>query len=120
MKVVKKKSGITVIETIVALLIIMIVIPIATTLVSATNNSFAIRKSKNNINIISYCVIEELKYNYTIDEIKSELVEGKIALETGSDFLEKIRFKDLFTFNRGNNIEIRLGNKISEDSLYIL
>ena len=114
-----KKRGITIVETIVALLIIIMSIPIATILISKSQDSVVMRRSKYDIDSISYCIMEELKYNYTIDEIKSKSKNNTILLSYNENFLENIKTKELFSFPEGNDIRITLKNNISDKSLYL-
>ena len=114
-----KKNGITIVETIVALLIIIMIIPIATVLINKSYEARALRKSKYNIDSVSYCIMEELKYNYTIDEIKAKSKNNAILLTYEENFLEDIRSKELFNFAEGSDIRIDIENTISTESLYI-
>ena len=114
-----KKNGITIVETIVALLIIIMIIPIATVLINKSYEARALRRSKYNIDSVSYCIMEELKYNYTIDEIKAKSKNNAILLTYEENFLEDIRSKELFNFAEGSDIRIDIENTISTESLYI-
>ena len=114
-----KKAGITIIETMVALMIVTGLIPIATSIAVNGIRSFEIRNNEEEIERVIFCVMEEIKYNYSIDELKNRAINDAIKLEYNDEFLKELVSEDLLDFPKGEDIRILIGDKVSDDSINI-
>lgn len=114
-----KKAGITIIETVVALMIVTCLIPIATSIIVNSIESFEIRNNEEELERVMFCIMEEIKYNYTIDELESRAIDKTIKLEYKDDFLKQLSTKELLSFPNGESIKILIGDKVSHDSINI-
>ena len=63
-----------------------------------------------------YAVIQELKYNYTIEEILEKSKNYKINIKKNDEFLEKLIETKLFEMPLGEDIVITIDN-VKEDCL---
>lgn len=105
-----KKHGTTLIEVIVSIAIIIVIITICAKVNIKTNDSFKLRAEYEELNRLNYCIMQEVKYNYTISEVTDALPDNYLELENSEDFLEKLLNKPLFDFPRGDDIKIYIIN----------
>ena len=121
----KKYKGSTIIEVLAGLMILMI----ASTMVMAS--SIAASKSKirretyEKLNRVSYCVMNEIKYNYSYDEINKIILQynleninkNSIEFKYTEDILEKLTTTEFFNLDNGNDIKLEVISKDNENKI---
>lgn len=105
-----KKKGITLVETVVSLMILMMVITIFVTLVKDYNININTRRIKERLSRLSYCIMNELKYNYTKEEIMLQSSNNKIGLKNYDNILDDLKIRSLLELDRGSGVEISFNN----------
>lgn len=113
-----KKKGVTLIETIVSMMILTLIITILVSLVKDYKISLKARITKEKLSRISYCIMNEIKYNYSIESVKQQANNNIINIKNYDDILEELKYRNLFELDYGNGIEILVNNDI-DDSLKI-
>lgn len=113
-----KKKGVTLVETVVSLMILMMVITMFVKIVRDYNININTRRIKERLNRLSYCVMNELKYNCTKEEIRLQSSNNKIGLKNYENILDDLKNRSLLTLDRGNGVEIFFNNN-TNDSLKI-
>lgn len=101
-----KKKGVTLVETIVSLMILMVIITLFVTLVEDYTINLKTRITKEKLSRLSYCIMNELKYNYTKEDILLLTDDNKIELKNYDGIMEDLKYKNLFQLDRGNGITI--------------
>lgn len=109
-----KNKGVTLIETIVSLMILMLVMTMFATLVKDYNLNIHERRVKERLSRLSYCIMNELKYNFTKENIMFQSNNNKIELKNYENILEDLKYKSLFGLDRGNGITVLFNNKQDE------
>ncbi|MGL5085497.1 MAG: hypothetical protein ACRC68_07230 [Clostridium sp.] len=111
----KKYDGNVLIESIVSLMILGITLLIAMTSIINMNKSNNKRNAYGEINRVSYSIMNELKYNYSYEEIKTEINRlnrlgsgNYIGIKYSRDILEKLTTVELFSLERSNEIKIEV------------
>ena len=69
----RKHKGSMLIEVLVALMILMIASMMAMTSAIAANKSKIRRNKYEEANRVAYCIMNEIKYNYTYEEVKLKM-----------------------------------------------
>ena len=105
-----KKKGVTLIETIVSLMILMLVVTLFLTIVKEYNTNLHARKVKERLSRLSYCIMNELKYNCTKENIISQSSNNKIQLKNYDDILDDLKYKSLFELEKGDGITVLFNN----------
>ena len=82
-----KKKGNILLETIVAVNIILAVFLIVTSLIDNNIESFFKRRKIEEANRIIYCVMQEVKYNLTLEELLNLTKEKELKLKLYDNFL---------------------------------
>ena len=121
----KKKKGNMILESIVALMILMIASMMALTSTVALTKSKVRREYYEELNRVSYCIMNEIKYNYSYDEIKNEImgtnvsnVNGEyLGLKYTNNILDNLLTKNLLELERGDNIKIQVISSEREDKI---
>ena len=113
-----KRKGVNLIETIVSLMILMVVITLFVTIIRDYNTNINTRKIKERLSRLSYCVMNELKYNRTKEEIILQSNNNKIQLRNYENILDDLKDRSLLELDRGNGVEISFKN-IEDNSLEI-
>ncbi|SCJ54661.1 Uncharacterised protein [uncultured Clostridium sp.] len=113
-----KKKGVTLVETVVSLMILMMVITMFVTIVKDYNININTRRIKERLSRLSYCVMNELKYNCTKEEIMLQSSNNKIGLKNYENILDDLKNRSLLELDRGNGVEIFFNNN-TNDSLKI-
>lgn len=113
-----KKKGVTLVETVVSLMILMMVITMFVKIVRDYNININTRRIKERLNRLSYCVMNELKYNCTKEEIRLQSSNNKIGLKNYENILDDLKNRSLLSLDRGNGVEIFFNNN-TNDSLKI-
>ena len=113
-----KKKGVTLVETVVSLMILMMVIPTFVKIVRDYNININTRRIKERLNRLSYCVMNELKYNCTKEEIRLQSSNNKIGLKNYENIFDDLKNRSLLSLDRGNGVEIFFNNN-TNDSLKI-
>lgn len=106
-----KKKGVTLIEVVVSISILILVISIWTSLVVKTNKSFKIRQEEEEVNRVTYSIMQEVKYNHTMEEVIDILKDGYLGLKKDENLLSKLQSSSLFNLDEGNDIKIYMINR---------
>lgn len=113
-----KRKGVSLIETIVSLMILMVVITLFVTIIRDYNTNINTRRIKERLSRLSYCVMNELKYNCTKEEIILQSNNNKIELRNYENILDDLKDRSLLELDRGDGVEISFKN-IEDNSLEI-
>ena len=114
-----KKKGNILLETIVAVNIILGVFLIVTSLIKKNIESFFKRRKIEEANRIIYCVMQEVKYNLTLDELLNLTKEKELKLKLYDNFLIDISNTNLELMPKGNEIVIKAVNTDDPDKIEI-
>lgn len=114
-----KKKGNILLETIVAVNIILGVFLIVTSLINKNIESFFKRRKIEEANRIIYCVMQEVKYNLTLDELLNLTKEKELKLKLYDNFLIDISNTNLELMPKGNEIVIKAVNTDDPDKIEI-
>lgn len=114
----KKKANIL-IETIVGINIILVMFLIVTLLINDNRKSVLKRKEIEEANRVIYCIMQEIKYNMTLEEVLNETNKKEFYLDNYDDFLLDLSSKDLISMRRGNDIFVNSVKTEDEDKLYV-
>lgn len=114
-----KKKGNILLETIVAVNIILAVFLIVTSLIDNNIESFFKRRKIEEANRIIYCVMQEVKYNLTLDELLNLTKEKEFKLKLYDNFLIDISNTNLELMPKGNEIVIKAVNTDDPDKIEI-
>lgn len=114
-----KKKGNILLETIVAVNIILGVFLIVTSLIDNNIESFFKRRKIEEANRIIYCVMQEVKYNLTLDELLNLTKEKEFKLKLYDNFLIDISNTNLELMPKGNEIVIKAVNTDDPDKIEI-
>ena len=114
-----KKKGNILLETIVAVNIILGVFLIVTSLIDNNIESFLKRRKIEEANRIIYCVMQEVKYNLTLDELLNLTKEKEFKLKLYDNFLIDISNTSLELMPKGNEIVIKAVNTDDPDKIEI-
>lgn len=121
----KKKKGNMILESIVALMILMIASMMALTSTVAVTKSKVRREYYEELNRVSYCIMNEIKYNYSYDDIKNEIMGTNVSNVDGeylgfkytNNILDNLLTKNLLELERGDNIKIQVISSEREDKI---
>lgn len=114
-----KKKGNILLETIVAVNIILGVFLIVTSLINKNIESFFKRRKIEEANRIIYCVMQEVKYNLTLEELLNLTKEKELKLKLYDNFLIDISNTNLELMPKGNEIVIKAVNTDDPDKIEI-
>ena len=114
-----KKKGNILLETIVAVNIILAVFLIVTSLIDNNIESFFKRRKIEEANRIIYCVMQEVKYNLTLDELLNLKKKKEFKLKLYDNFLIDISNTNLELMPKGNEIVIKAVNTDDPDKIEI-
>ena len=103
-----KKKGSIFIETIVGVNIILSMFLIVALLIGENIKSSFRRKEIEEANRIIYCIMQEVKYNMTIEDILGLTNTSDLGLEIYDDFIFDLSGWDLGAMPKGNEIIIKV------------
>ena len=109
-----KRKGVTLIETIISLMILTVIITLFVTQVKDYSINLYTRITKEKLSRVSYCIMNELKYNYTKENILEQSNSNRIELRNYDDILEDLKYKDLLELDRGDGIIISFNDGDNE------
>ena len=115
---IKRKKGSTLIEIIVGLAIISILITISINIVINNNKVIESRKAVLKSQYILYCVMQEIKYNFTTEEINN-LLGSQTVYISSDNFFERIINTNLFELRDKSDIKIQLINSDEKGTIKI-
>lgn len=124
----KRHKGNVLMESIVSLMILGIALVITMTSIISVNKSNNKRVAYEEINRVCYSIMNEVKYNYSYNQIKDEinrLGSGNcINIKYSNDILEKLSTVELFSLERSNDIRIEVVavdniNKIVQIKIFV-
>ena len=102
-----KKKGSIFIETIVGVNIILSMFLIVALLIGENIKSSFRRKEIEEANRIIYCIMQEVKYNMTMEEILALTNTSDLKLEVYDDFIFDLSRCDLGAMPKGDEIMIK-------------
>lgn len=110
-----RRRGNTLIETIIAVNIILMMFLIVTMLIASNRANYYKRVKIEEGSRIVYCIMQEIKYNISIDEIMGEKEVEYISLKYDEEFLKILTIKSLMSMDSGNDICISINKKSDEE-----
>lgn len=118
---IKKNNGNTIVEVLVALTILMIASMMLTTSVIEANRSNIKRDMYEEVDRISYSIMNEIKYNYTYTQFNNEMKKNNnnnsIGFKYREDLLNKLIKNNLFELERGNDIVLEILSSESDNKI---
>ena len=102
-----RKKGCIFIETIVGVNIILSMFLVVALLIGENIKSSFRREEIEESNRIIYCIMQEIKYNTTLEEILYLTNTGNLELENYDEFLVDLSSYDLEEMQKGNDIVIK-------------
>ena len=102
-----RKKGSILIETIVGVNIILSMFLVVALLIGENIKSSFRREEIEEANRIIYCIMQEIKYNTTIEEILYLTNTGDLKLENYDEFLVDLSSYDLEAMPKGDEIVIK-------------
>lgn len=112
MKVIKKK-GIMLLECMLSIFIILITIISFAGVNKEDVNSFKSRNEVRENNILMNNIINEIKFNTTIDELENKLIGNKIVIGIGENILSDLKTKDVLNIKDNFNKKVIEVEKVS-------
>lgn len=114
-----KKRGSILIESIVGVSIILSMFLIVSLLISENIKSTFRREKIEEAHRIIYCIMQEVKYNYTLEEILSLTNKDNLKLKNYDDFLVDLSKIDLYKMPKGEDIIIKSTSTEDEEKLEV-
>ena len=114
-----RKKGSILIETIVGVNIILSMFLVVALLIGENIKSSFRREEIEESNRIIYCIMQEIKYNTTIEEILYLTNTGDLKLENYDEFLVDLSSYDLEAMPKGDEIVIKAIPTEDENKLKI-
>ena len=114
-----RKNGSIFIETIVGVSIILSIFLIVSLLIGENTKSSFRREEIEKSNRIIYCIMQEIKYNMTLEEILYLTNTGDLKLENYDEFLLDLSSFDLESMPKGNEIIIKTIPTEDEDKIEV-
>lgn len=112
-----KKRGNTIIEIIVAVNIILMMFLIVAMLIASNRANYYKRGRLEDGSRIVYCIMQEIKYNMSIDEIMGEKEVEYISLKYDEEFLKNLTIKSLMSMESGSDIVISINKKSDNEEV---
>ena len=109
-----KKKGSTLIETIVAVNIIMMMFLVVTMLIASNRANYYKRRKIEEASRVVYCIMQEIKYNISMNEIIDENEIEYLSLRYDEDILKNLTTKSLTSMDFGSDIFIFINKKSDE------
>lgn len=114
-----RKKGSIFIETIVGVSIILSIFLIVSLLISENIKSSFRREEMEESNRIIYCIMQEIKYNMTLEEILYLTNTNDLKLENYDEFLLDLSSLDLRSMPKGDEIIIKTIPTGDEDKIEV-
>lgn len=114
------KKGSVFIDTIVGVSIILSIFLIVSLLIGENIKTSYIRKEMEESNRIIYCIMQEIKYNITLEEILNLTNTDDLKLDNYDEFLLDISTLDLRAMPKGNEIIIKTIPTEDENKIEVL
>ena len=99
-----KSKGTTLLETMVSVMILTIIITIFYNLTFHNNVESQRRKLNEEISRVVFCIMQEIKYNYTVEEVKEFAMGDGLNIAYYEDLLMDLIKKPLTAIEKGNDI----------------
>lgn len=112
-----KKKGSTLIETIVAVNIIMIMFLVVTMLIASNRANYCKRRKIEEASRVVYCIMQEIKYNISMNEIIDENEMEYLSLRYDEDILKNLTTKSLTSMDFGSDIFIFINKKSDNEEI---
>ena len=114
-----RKKGSIFIETIVGISIILSIFLIVSLLIGENIKSSFRREEMEESNRIIYCIMQEIKYNMTLEEILYLTNTNDLKLENYDEFLLDLSSLDLRSMPKGDEIIIKTIPTEDEDKIEV-
>ena len=114
-----KKEGSIFIETIVGVNIILAIFLVVALLIGENIKSSFRREEIEESNRIIYCIMQEIKYNSTLEEIIDLTNKNSLELQNYDEFLFDLSDLDLEQMPKGNDIIITTTPTEDEDKIKV-
>ena len=114
-----RKKGSIFIETIVGVSIILSIFLIVSLLIGENIKSSFRREEMEESNRIIYCIMQEIKYNMTLEEILYLTNTNDLKLENYDEFLLDLSSLDLRSMPKGDEIIIKTIPTEDEDKIEV-
>lgn len=114
-----RKKGSIFIETIVGVSIILSIFLIVSLLIGENIKSSFRREEMEESNRIIYCIMQEIKYNMTLEEILHLTNKDDLKLENYDGFLLDLSTLDLGAMSKGDEIIIKTIPTGDEDKIEV-
>lgn len=108
------KKGSTIVESIVSLSIILISVTIAIQISIITSKSIKFREEKEKANRVAYAIENEIKYNFTMNDVKNIFSDSNLNFKYRDDIIEFLSKNSLLLLENGENIIIE---KLREETI---
>ena len=112
-----KKKGSTLIETIVAVNIIMMMFLVVTMLIASNRANYYKRRKIEEASRVVYCIMQEIKYNISMNEIIDENEMEYLSLRYDEDILKNLTTKSLTSMDFGSDIFIFINKKSDNEEI---
>ncbi len=114
-----KKRGSILIETIVGVSIILSMFLVVSLLISENIKSEFMREKTEEAHRIIYCIMQEVKYNSTLEKILNLTNKENLKLKNYDNFLVDLSNTDLDKMPKGEDIIIKSKHSEDEEKLEI-
>ena len=112
-----KKKGSTLIETIVAVNIIMMMFLVVTMLIASNRANYYKRRKIEEASRVVYCIMQEINYNISMNEIIDENEMEYLSLRYDEDILKNLTTKSLTSMDFGSDIFIFINKKSDNEEI---
>lgn len=121
----RKRRGSMLIEVLAGLMILMIASSMIMTSTIAVNRSKIKRDKEEELSRVAYCIMNEIKYNYSYEEINQEMLihnggvidSNIMEFEYTDDILSKLTITNLFQIEEGEGIKIEKVREVKENKI---
>ncbi len=110
-----KRKGSMLLECVIAMFIITIVFTLFIEMSKSDNNSFKIRNDMRLNSIIFNNIVNEIKFNTSIQELENKLIDNKIRIGISKDIFEELKVKNILSINDISSKKIVEINKIKNE-----
>ena len=107
----------TLIETIVAVNIIMMMFLVVTMLIASNRANYYKRRKIEEASRVVYCIMQEIKYNISMNEIIDENEIEYLSLRYDEDILKNLTTKSLTSMDFGSDIFIFINKKSDNEEI---
>ncbi|SFC96395.1 hypothetical protein [Clostridium uliginosum] len=115
-----KKKGSILIEVIASLAMLSLIVTFAVSTHIHNNNVLKERQLSEEVDRAVYNLMNEIKYNFSIDEVKELLRYKEIGLKFDHDFSKQFLYKHVNDFIKGDDIKISLVEEKNSEIIILI